>query len=1138
MPRKFDFLSPGIEIREVDQSILPAEVDADGPIIIGRFRKGPALKPVKVSSLEYFVDVFGNPVPGGSSLQGDIWRDGPNISAPTYAAYAAQSWLASGESPVTVVRLLGDQHPSATSAGYAGWQLSASVASSTKANNSTAYGLFVVDKSKAAQATAITLAAGTFNANTIGDGNGNGSNFKLRIIRGTVAASLHSQSTKATGMQLEIRFNDALEDKTSVTAAASGGGTDGSVPLITCGMVSSGGNINDVMAQLERALELAITNGYIDNIAIDNEGAVLKIYNLNSTAGEALVITDGAVGGHLAGSGIEADSSADPITSQEMDAGNVTKSPAAISATTAVGEGALAAIFYADSGYLALKGDIPGGLTGVTKAETLIKSATNALQYKLEIYSAADVLQETIEFNFDRTSPNYIRNKFSTNPQLVNSDMTIAADRKTYWLGETFERHLKTHVTSTAAGDQYAALLPLQKGTDATATGNWGYRRAASIEAKSGWLIAQDQGLFSAYNAANKQKLFRFCCLHAGEEVQKSIMLGIEELKMPTNASVYNYATFTVKVMDMNGLALEKYSGCNLDPNSPNFIARRIGDMYMEWNEADRRYRSYGNHPNVSDYVRIEMYDETADLKGLAPVGFFGPGRPKGFGAVLGDPEIKALDLSSDFTGSFSKGNGSVPVGASSEAVGLGDSEAAKFIWPSIPLRLNGSDGYSSNPYKVYWGIRPKIDANSSKHDEDYVDYVRGLPTEFSANNWAPSGDFEHSFVFSLDDVRVNESTNVLSWASGSRASQLSYTGGGSGGSGAEKNIQDLFDLGVKQFALPLFGGFDGLDITEKEPFRNAAIGSTLSETTNHLQYTLNKALDAVADEEVVPANLIAIPGIKQPLITSKMIRIAESRKDVLAVIDLENDYTSVYESTESASSRLGSVTSAITSLKNRTIDSSYACAFYPAVQIQDNLNNGERVWVPSSVAAVGAMAQSQARSELWFAPAGFNRGGLGNLGGRSGPRVIQARQRLDSSERDKLYEVNINPIATFPNEGVVIFGQKTLQQTPSALDRINVRRLMIFLKAEISKVARSILFDNNVPSTWARFTSQAEPILASVKSRFGLTDYRLVLDSSTTTADLIDRNIMYAKVFLKPARAIEYIAIDFVITRTGAEFA
>ena len=257
-----------------------------------------------------------------------------------------------------------------------------------------------------------------------------------------------------------------------------------------------------------------------------------------------------------------------------------------------------------------------------------------------------------------------------------------------------------------------------------------------------------------------------------------------------------------------------------------------------------------------------------------------------------------------------------------------------------------------------------------------------------------------------------------------------------------------------------------------------------------------------------------------------------------MAVIDLVGDYTPSYESRDSQSTRLGSVSDTISNIKNRQINSSYAAAYYPAVQIQDNLNNGERIWVPSSVAGLGAMAQSEARSELWFAPAGFNRGGLGNLGGRSGPRVIQARQRLDSSERDKLYEVNINPIATFPNEGVVIFGQKTLQQTPSALDRINVRRLMIYLKAEISKVARVILFDNNVRSTWARFTSQAEPILSDVKSKFGLTDYRLVLDSSTTTADLIDRNIMYAKVFLKPARAIEYIAIDFVITRTGADFA
>ena len=175
--------------------------------------------------------------------------------------------------------------------------------------------------------------------------------------------------------------------------------------------------------------------------------------------------------------------------------------------------------------------------------------------------------------------------------------------------------------------------------------------------------------------------------------------------------------------------------------------------------------------------------------------------------------------------------------------------------------------------------------------------------------------------------------------------------------------------------------------------------------------------------------------------------------------------------------------------------------------------------------------------TDVWFAPAGFNRGGLGSLGGPAGPTVVQARQRLDAKDRDDLYAVGINPIASFPNEGLVVFGQKTLQQRQSALDRINVRRLMLYLKREIGDVAKRTLFQNNVPATWADFKGKAEPILSDVKNRFGLTDYLLILDETTTTPDLIDRNILYAKVFLKPARAIEYIAIDFVITKTGADF-
>ena len=143
----------------------------------------------------------------------------------------------------------------------------------------------------------------------------------------------------------------------------------------------------------------------------------------------------------------------------------------------------------------------------------------------------------------------------------------------------------------------------------------------------------------------------------------------------------------------------------------------------------------------------------------------------------------------------------------------------------------------------------------------------------------------------------------------------------------------------------------------------------------------------------------------------------------------------------------------------------------------------------------------------------------------------------MSSRERDDLYEANVNPIASFPSEGIVIFGQKTLQATPSALDRINVRRLMIFVKKEISNIAANLLFEQNVPETWNRFVSQVEPFLSSVRTGFGLSDFRVVLDETTTTPELIDRNIMYAKIFLKPTRAVEFIAIDFNITNTGASF-
>ena len=183
----------------------------------------------------------------------------------------------------------------------------------------------------------------------------------------------------------------------------------------------------------------------------------------------------------------------------------------------------------------------------------------------------------------------------------------------------------------------------------------------------------------------------------------------------------------------------------------------------------------------------------------------------------------------------------------------------------------------------------------------------------------------------------------------------------------------------------------------------------------------------------------------------------------------------------------------------------------------------------------MGALSTTDRIAAPWFAPAGFTRGGLSE--GAAGIPVLEVSRRLTSDDRDDLYEANINPIAKFPAEGIVIFGQKTLQQTASALDRINVRRLLIFLKREISFIASRLVFAPNTRDTWTRFKQQATPVLDSVRSQFGIDDFRLILDESTTTPDLIDRNIIYAKLIVKPTRAAEYFAIDFVVTNSGAAF-
>jgi phage tail sheath protein FI len=298
--------------------------------------------------------------------------------------------------------------------------------------------------------------------------------------------------------------------------------------------------------------------------------------------------------------------------------------------------------------------------------------------------------------------------------------------------------------------------------------------------------------------------------------------------------------------------------------------------------------------------------------------------------------------------------------------------------------------------------------------------------------------------------------------------------------------------------------------------------------------------IDTISDPELLKYDIVAMPGLLNSTLANDLIRMAEERGDALAIVDLDGGYRKSYEnSSTNGTEVLGDHKQAITNAQARDYDTSYAATYYPPVRLRDTAGPANDVTVVHpSVAAIGALAFSEANSDgPWFAPAGFNRGGISVLGGSAGPRVVGTLEHLTKQDRDDLYEENINPIARFPAVGeIVIFGQKTLQQTPSALDRINVRRLMIYLKKKIGEIADTILFDQNVNTTWNRFRAQARRVLSDVQARFGITEFKLVLDETTTTADLVDRNILYAKIFVKPARAIEFIAIDFVITRSGIE--
>ena len=259
-------------------------------------------------------------------------------------------------------------------------------------------------------------------------------------------------------------------------------------------------------------------------------------------------------------------------------------------------------------------------------------------------------------------------------------------------------------------------------------------------------------------------------------------------------------------------------------------------------------------------------------------------------------------------------------------------------------------------------------------------------------------------------------------------------------------------------------------------------------------------------------AKALANKPVKNASIVGELANMVQTRGDAIAIVD-----PSVYA---------GSVAGAIQD--GTSLDNSYAAAYWPWVQVRVP-STGKLHFVPASTIMPGVYAFSDRATAEWFAPAGFNRGGLG--------MALQAERKLSPTDRDNLYLANVNPIASFPGRGPVAYGQKTLQKNRTALDRVNVRRLLIELKRTIGSIANNLVFEQNTATTRNRFLSQVNPYMESIQQRQGLYAYKVVMDDTNNTADVIDRNELIGQVYVQPTKTAEFIILDFKVTPTGASF-
>jgi len=712
-------------------------------------------------------------------------------------------------------------------------------------------------------------------------------------------------------------------------------------------------------------------------------------------------------------------------------------------------------------------------------------------------------------FNLDESDNLYIKNVFGTDPTVGNPAKQISGQKvEAAYCYNIFEDSIKrflaekTRPNNEGGGWRLQASIAPAAGftvgesikfVDQYSTDlNAGDSQFSITNAYTPWIYSQKiapfKGSATASSKPTKFKLFKVHTLGDGTITNTQYKIEISNVKLAGTVVGSDYGSFTLAVRaysdtDKRPKYLEIYQNLNLDPDSANFIARRIGDRFSYITFAGKIIE-FGTFITLSKYIRIEMtdisYPETC-----VPYGFESYSAPVDGTLSSFLPPVRYSKASI-----YGLGPGKYPSGTVFGEVPASDNEIAS-LYPTSSTNV-GVENDTKQYFKPlpYYGSN---DQNGDNIDFDLEDKTYG--TTISKLYAAGTGSIlDPSLSGSIPSNYdpVNESTYVK----------------------------------LRKFIVGFQGGFDG-----QWPAIPINVGSDITAgNTQGLDCTNIKSPGSVGYKQCIAAlgnadefdiNLIVTPGIfreQHSYVTELVIDMCEARGDAFYIMD-----NVVFPASNQS---VGLIDAAINSVA--TIDSNYVGTYYPWVKILDT-NMNKIISVPPSVVLPAVYASSDNASAEWYAPAGLNRGGI--------ITAVQVLDRLTHSERDTLYENRVNPIAAFPGQGICVWGQKTLQVAPSALDRINVRRLLINLKKFIASSSNYLVFEQNVAATRNRFLSIVNPYLESVQQRNGIYAFQVKMDDENNTPDLIDRNILYGQIFIQPAKTAEFIVLDFNILPTGAQF-